>query len=1292
MYIFFVKKIPCIVFFLGFLVASVVFPRILVKQAYAATYYVDSIAGLNTNNGTSSSTPWQTIAKVNSSTFSPGDNILFKAGDTWREELMPPSSGASGTPITFGSYGSGVQPVIDGLNVVASSSWTSTTTSISGSVTQANMRISAATGTAFVDFSAANALTPYIGNQITISDSTGHHLIGYIKAAGTGETYGSQLLTDPAMDTLGSFALNNVTTTVLNNSSTCYSGGNGKCLQVTPTSAYGTAYQYLGTVTSGWLLRTSAYLKAGTETSFLGLALANASYTIITPTTYVLPMVWTQYILYATADSTASNFTQSYQGATVGKTSLFDTASIQQVLTPSTTGVTIVSTSGGSTYNWTSMASGFNLNDSDGYTYTISSGATVYYSSLSANPNQVFEDGTRLTAVGSQTAMMGGTFWFNASSSLIYVRTREDNNPNSHTIEVGVRPYAIFLNNVSNVVFNGITWHGGQYDGFKIYGGNPTGLSIANCVGEWNYDTGFDDDGSTMSNVANVSIVSSTFRDNGGSGIEWNLNNFSGWTITDNQIYANAQLTVDGSGNVFTSSSDQYYSGGIKGGVEQTGGAGTIVSNNLVYNNGVASSSEAQGAGIWMDTVSGATVEDNVSYGNYGPGIFLEKNVSSTAIYNILYNNALSAIAIGNDTYGQSSLQVAGGQGYNSTGNLIANNTVIGGWWGISNTDEEPSSSNDGDVNSNNIFRNNIAIGAVSHNLWTNWGGDNDGIQGSGNIYDHNAFGIAATGFVYWGTTGTISTYSALNTAYGSNMNNVQSNPLFTSSSTDNFTITSSSPSIDAGRNLGSTYEYGLDPASTWPANMITDNQNNFGSSWDIGAYIYTQTSTPSIAWLSPSASSTVSSTITLSASSTAVAPASISSVRFYLDGSPLGSAVTSSPYTINWNTGTATNASHTLYALATDNYSNTATSTSITVTVANQAVLSVPTSTLSFSAVHGSTATSTQSVIVKNAGATSTTLNWSASSSQSWLTFSPTSGSLAGNATTSISFIVNPATLALGTYNATTTVSDPAASSSPQAIPVTLTISSTGVSATITAPVDGTTLSGTASITASATSTAGIASLSLLIDGSPVASTTASSLSYPWDTTQASNSTHAISVLATDTYNNSASSSISVTVANAAPSATPSPVVEVAAGGGGGTGYTPAPVTTTSTPPAATSTTISSVSTSSLQAELNTLLAELQALETQAGITSSSSPYVFTRNLTIGSKGSDVETLQHYLNTRGFPVNSTPTYAGSLGYETQYFGKATQTALAEFQKSVGISPAVGFFGPITRAYVNAHE
>jgi len=42
----------------------------------------------------------------------------------------------------------------------------------------------------------------------------------------------------------------------------------------------------------------------------------------------------------------------------------------------------------------------------------------------------------------------------------------------------------------------------------------------------------------------------------------------------------------------------------------------------------------------------------------------------------------------------------------------------------------------------------------------------------------------------------------------------------------------------------------------------------------------------------------------------------------------------------------------------------------------------------------------------------------------------------------------------------------------------------------------------------------------------------------------------------------------------------------------------------------------------------------------------------------------------------------------GSTGNETTYFGSLTKAALAKYQAAKGISPAVGYFGPITRAYV----
>ncbi|HVU33657.1 MAG TPA: chitobiase/beta-hexosaminidase C-terminal domain-containing protein [Opitutaceae bacterium] len=80
--------------------------------ARATTYYVDSTAGSDSNSGTSSSAPWQSLAKVNGvSAFSPGDSILFARGGTWSGQLAPHGSGTSGSVITIDAYGSGSLPL-----------------------------------------------------------------------------------------------------------------------------------------------------------------------------------------------------------------------------------------------------------------------------------------------------------------------------------------------------------------------------------------------------------------------------------------------------------------------------------------------------------------------------------------------------------------------------------------------------------------------------------------------------------------------------------------------------------------------------------------------------------------------------------------------------------------------------------------------------------------------------------------------------------------------------------------------------------------------------------------------------------------------------------------------------------------------------------------------------------------------------------------------------------------------------------------------------------------------------
>lgn len=75
-------------------------------------FYVDSNGGSDSNSGTSSSTPWRSLNKVNSTTFKAGDVINFRRGSVWTGNLQVRSSGTSASRITYRAYGSGAAPQI----------------------------------------------------------------------------------------------------------------------------------------------------------------------------------------------------------------------------------------------------------------------------------------------------------------------------------------------------------------------------------------------------------------------------------------------------------------------------------------------------------------------------------------------------------------------------------------------------------------------------------------------------------------------------------------------------------------------------------------------------------------------------------------------------------------------------------------------------------------------------------------------------------------------------------------------------------------------------------------------------------------------------------------------------------------------------------------------------------------------------------------------------------------------------------------------------------------------------
>jgi hypothetical protein len=98
----------------------------LTASPAGATIYYVSPGGSDLNAGTSPSAPWGSVAKVDSTSFQPGDQILFQYGSTWNANLNATSSGTTTSPIVYGAYGNPSlgNPTFCGSDPISSSAFT----------------------------------------------------------------------------------------------------------------------------------------------------------------------------------------------------------------------------------------------------------------------------------------------------------------------------------------------------------------------------------------------------------------------------------------------------------------------------------------------------------------------------------------------------------------------------------------------------------------------------------------------------------------------------------------------------------------------------------------------------------------------------------------------------------------------------------------------------------------------------------------------------------------------------------------------------------------------------------------------------------------------------------------------------------------------------------------------------------------------------------------------------------------------------------------------------------------
>jgi hypothetical protein len=140
--------------------------------------------------------------------------------------------------------------------------------------------------------------------------------------------------------------------------------------------------------------------------------------------------------------------------------------------------------------------------------------------------------------------------------------------------------------------------------------------------------------------------------------------------------------------------------------------------------------------------------------------------------------------------------------------------------------------------------------------------------------------------------------------------------------------------SNQVGQTASTTYTDAVPAGTYYYLVEANDAAGNFSAPSNEASGTATADITPPTVTITSPTGGAVSGTITVVANATD--NVAVAGVQFLLDGTALGTEVTHSPYALSWSTATATNGTHTLAATARDAAGNTATSSSVTVTVNN--------------------------------------------------------------------------------------------------------------------------------------------------------------------------------------------------------------------------------------------------------------------------------------------------------------------------------------------------------------------
>jgi pectate lyase len=298
----------------------------------------------------------------------------------------------------------------------------------------------------------------------------------------------------------------------------------------------------------------------------------------------------------------------------------------------------------------------------------------------------------------------------------------------------------------------------------------------------------------------------------------------------------------------------------------------------------------------------------------------------------------------------------------------------------------------------------------------------------------------------------------------------------------------------------------------------------------------------PTVSMTAPASGATVSGTA-VTVTATASNNVGVAGVQFKLDGANLGAEDATSPYSVTWNSTTASNGSHTLTAVARDAAGNTTTSAGVSVTVNNTGP-SLPDVIVTSLSYAGGVFTST----VKNQGTAATPAGIAIGVGYSvdgvYRTWGAVNGPLAAGASVTIGTNGGPYTIPNGTHTITANVDDnnrfAESNETNNLLSQPITVGGTDTQAptvSMTAPANGTTVSGSSvTVSANASDNVGVSGVQFKLDGANLgAEDTASPYSVTWSSATAAVGSHTLTAVARDAAGNTTTSAgVSVTVPDA--------------------------------------------------------------------------------------------------------------------------------------------------------------